>query len=138
MNLSRRHNLKGKVAVLTGGMGELCSEIAKSLGECSVKLIVIDISEKALKTQSEELKDILEKWAKRTITSAIPPIRIGNTNKILKDRLSTIFFQDRSEWEEFLKKQGHLSDLDELAKTNFSYYLGKVHDVFLKPLGYEE
>jgi hypothetical protein len=83
------------------------------------------------------LKDVLEKWAKRTILSGIPPIRIGSTNKIIKDRLSTIFFQDESEWEYYWKKQGHI-DLDELAKTNFSYYLGKEHGVFLKPLGYEE
>jgi hypothetical protein len=88
--------------------------------------------------KDKPLKEVLEKWAKRTILSGIPPIRVGSTNKILKDRLSEIFFQDRSEWEEFLKKQGHLSDLDELAKTNFLYYLGKEHDVFLKPVGYEE
>ncbi len=84
------------------------------------------------------LKEVLERWAKRTIISGIPPIRVGSTNKIIKERLSTIFFQDRSEWKDYVKKQGHSSDLDEMAKTNFSYYLGKEHGVFLKPVGYEE
>lgn len=88
--------------------------------------------------KDRNLKDVLEKWAKRTIISGIPPIRLGNSNKIIKERLSTIFFQDESEWEEFVKKQGHSSDLDEMAKTNFLYFLGKEHGVFLKPVGYEE
>ena len=87
--------------------------------------------------KERNLKEVLEKWAKRTILSGIPPIRIGSTNKILKERLSEIFFQDESEWEDHWKKQGY-TDLDELAKTNFSYYLGKEHGVFLKPVGYEE
>ncbi len=87
--------------------------------------------------KDKSLKEVLEKWAKRTILSGIPPIRVRNTNKILKEQLSKIFFQDEAEWEDYWKKRGY-TDFEELAKTNFSYYLGKEHDVFLKPVGYEE
>jgi hypothetical protein len=87
--------------------------------------------------KERNLKDVLEKWAKRTILTGIPPIRIRNTNKILKEQLSKIFFQDEAEWEDYWRKRG-FTDFEELAKTNFSYFLGSEHGVFLKPVGYEE
>ena len=86
---------------------------------------------------NKSLREVLERRYRKTILANVCPIMRGSEAKILKERLSTIFFQDRSQWEDHVKKQGH-SDLDELAKTNFSYYLGKEHGVFLKPVGYEE
>ena len=92
---------------------------------------LIDIVKK-----DKTLVEVLEKWAKRTILTGIPPIRIRNTNKILKEQLSKIFFQDEAEWEDYWRKRG-FTDFEELAKTNFSYFLGSEHGVFLKPVGYE-
>lgn len=40
-------NLKGKVAVVTGGAGVICSEIAKSLAAQGVKTIILDINKEA-------------------------------------------------------------------------------------------
>jgi len=86
---------------------------------------------------SKSLREVLERRYRKTILANVCPIMRGSEAKILKERMSKIFFQDRSEWEDYAKKQGH-SDLDELAKTNWSYFLGKEHGVFLKPVGYEE
>lgn len=55
MDLSKGFNLAGKVAVLTGGAGDLCSEMAKAIGECGGKVVILDISEKAMKELSEYL-----------------------------------------------------------------------------------
>ncbi len=87
---------------------------------------------------NKSLGEVLERRYRKTILASVCPIMRGSEAKILKERLSKIFFQDISEWEDYVKKQGHSSDLDELAKTNFSYFLGKEHGVFLKPVGYEE
>ena len=55
MDLSECFSLKGKVAVISGGAGVLCSEIAKAIGECGGKVVILDISEEAMKGVSEEL-----------------------------------------------------------------------------------
>ena len=86
---------------------------------------------------NKSLREVLERRYRKTIIANICPIMRGSEAKILKERLSKIFFQDKSHWEDYMKKQGH-SDLDELAKTNWFYFLGKEHGVFLKPVGYEE
>jgi NAD(P)-dependent dehydrogenase (short-subunit alcohol dehydrogenase family) len=55
MDLSKGFNLEGKVAVITGGAGILCSEMAKAIGECGGKVVILDISEEAMKGISEYL-----------------------------------------------------------------------------------
>lgn len=57
MDLSKVFNLKGKVAVITGGAGILCSEMAKSIGECGGKVVILDISEEAMKDLNEYLNE---------------------------------------------------------------------------------
>lgn len=44
MNLKNPYNLTGKVAVLTGGAGVLCSCIAGGLSECGAKITILDIN----------------------------------------------------------------------------------------------
>lgn len=51
-------NLKGKVAVITGGAGTICSVMARSLASQGVKTVVIDLKEEAaLKTAGEIEKE---------------------------------------------------------------------------------
>jgi len=57
MNSQQYFNLKGKVAVITGGAGVLCSEMSKAIGECGAKVVVLDVSEKAIEYLSEYLSD---------------------------------------------------------------------------------
>lgn len=58
MNFPKCFDLLGKVAVITGGAGVLCSEITKAIGECGGKVVVLDISEEPLKNLGKELKDM--------------------------------------------------------------------------------
>ena len=41
-------NLKGRVAVITGGGGVLCSGFAKDLAEQGVKVAILDLREESL------------------------------------------------------------------------------------------
>jgi NAD(P)-dependent dehydrogenase (short-subunit alcohol dehydrogenase family) len=55
MHSSKIFDIKGKIAVLTGGAGILCSEIAKAIGEHGGKLAILDIEEHNLKPLSGHL-----------------------------------------------------------------------------------
>lgn len=47
--------ISGKVAVITGGAGILCSEMARGLAEHGAKLVVLDIAEEPMARLCEEL-----------------------------------------------------------------------------------
>lgn len=87
--------------------------------------------------KDKNLSDVLEKWARKTILSNIPPIRRGKENEILTDRLNKIFYQDKSEVEDLAKTLGFSLDLDELKMRNLLFYLAEEEDVFLRPIGGE-
>jgi NAD(P)-dependent dehydrogenase (short-subunit alcohol dehydrogenase family) len=55
MDLQKCFNLKGKIAVITGGAGVLCSEMAKAIGECGGKIVILDIYEEAMQKLSKDL-----------------------------------------------------------------------------------
>lgn len=57
MNIPECYNLEEKAAVITGGAGVLCSEIAKAIGKCGAKVAILDISEEAMETFSKELSN---------------------------------------------------------------------------------
>jgi len=58
MDLSKIFNLEGKIAVITGGAGILCSEMAKAIGKYGAKVAILDISEEGMKNVSESLSDM--------------------------------------------------------------------------------
>jgi NAD(P)-dependent dehydrogenase (short-subunit alcohol dehydrogenase family) len=47
MNLDQRFSLEGKVAVVIGGAGHLCSTLSKAFVESGVKVIVLDVANAA-------------------------------------------------------------------------------------------
>jgi len=49
-------NLKGKVAVITGGGGVLCSGFAKDLAHSGAKVAVLDLREEAAQAVADEIK----------------------------------------------------------------------------------
>ena len=75
MNIKNCFNLKGKVVVITGGAGELCSEMAKAIGNCGGKVVVLDISEEATDKLSKELKD-------KSIEHLIIKVDVLNKNSV--------------------------------------------------------
>jgi len=88
--------------------------------------------------KNKSLQDVLEKWAKKTILSNIPPIRRGYENKILKDRLAKIFFKDKSQIDDLAKTLGFSMNLKDLKRCNFLFHLAEEEGVFLRPIGGEE
>ncbi|MFN0118593.1 MAG: SDR family oxidoreductase [Elusimicrobiota bacterium] len=48
ISLDERFNLKGKVAVVVGGAGFLCSEIAKAMIESGMQVAIVDVKESSL------------------------------------------------------------------------------------------
>ncbi len=53
--MTKHESLKGKVAVITGGGGVLCSGFAKTLAEQGVKVAVLDLNEDAAKKVADEI-----------------------------------------------------------------------------------
>ncbi|MFZ4397129.1 MAG: SDR family oxidoreductase [Kiritimatiellia bacterium] len=49
-------NLKGKVAVVTGGGGVLCSTMARALGECGAAVAVADLRQDAAEKVAQEIR----------------------------------------------------------------------------------
>ncbi|MDK2906262.1 MAG: hypothetical protein PWQ66_223 [Petrotoga sp.] len=62
-------NLEGKVIAITGGAGVLCSEMARSLGEAGGKIVILDLSERAMDMLSIELakKSVEHMWIKTNV-----------------------------------------------------------------------
>ena len=56
MSNSDLFDVNGQVAVITGGAGVLCAEMAKSLGRAGAKIALLDIGEEAMEKLSSELE----------------------------------------------------------------------------------
>ncbi len=56
MDLQHPYNLTGKVAVLTGGAGVLCSTMARGLVDVGAKVAILDINLPAAETVAESLR----------------------------------------------------------------------------------
>ena len=51
-------NLKGKVAVVTGGTGVLCFEMAKALAVCGANVVLVGRNKEKLDKKSEEIRNL--------------------------------------------------------------------------------
>ena len=56
MNLNNPYDLSGKVAVLTGGAGVLCSTLAQALCACGAKVAILDINLEAATQVAAQLR----------------------------------------------------------------------------------
>ncbi len=57
MNLPLNIDLSGKVAVVTGGGGVLCSSFAKAIAASNAKVAVLDLNEQAAKTIADQINN---------------------------------------------------------------------------------
>jgi hypothetical protein len=87
--------------------------------------------------KDKPLNEVMEKVCKKTILSNIPPIRRGYENKILKERMSKIFYPEKSDIEMLAKSLGFSMDWDELIERNLLFYLAE-EGVYLRPIGQQE
>ena len=56
MNLSMKPDLTGKVAVITGGAGVLCSEFARALAQCGAKVAILNRTLSKAEVLAEEIR----------------------------------------------------------------------------------
>jgi NAD(P)-dependent dehydrogenase (short-subunit alcohol dehydrogenase family) len=56
MNLDRPFDLTGKVAVITGGGGVLCSTLSRALAQCGASVAVLDINLPAAEKVADEIR----------------------------------------------------------------------------------
>ena len=56
MSVSFKIDLTGKVAVITGAGGVLCSQFANDLSECGAKVALLDLNYEAAEKVAEEIK----------------------------------------------------------------------------------
>jgi len=56
MNLDRPFDFTGKVAVITGGGGVLCSVLARALAQCGASVVVLDINLPAAEKVADEIR----------------------------------------------------------------------------------
>lgn len=85
--------------------------------------------------RDKPLKDVLVKISKKSLLSNVPPIRIGNENRIVKEGLEKIFFSEKSDVESYIKSLGLAMSWDELAERNLMVSLAEKHDCFIRPVG---
>jgi hypothetical protein len=84
--------------------------------------------------KNRSLRDVLQKWARATLLSDVPPIRRGEEKKILKNGLEKIFFQSKSEVDDVATTQGFSMDLNELRERHLLFYLSHKEKTFLRPI----
>ncbi len=58
MSISKDFDVSGQVAVITGGAGVLCAEMAYALGEAGAKIVLLDIGEKGMAEVSRKLESM--------------------------------------------------------------------------------
>ena len=71
-------NLKGRVAVVTGGGGVLCGDFAKTLAKQGVKVAVLDLNEAA----AQKVADEIERQLKLLPREDIARTSVDNNGKI--------------------------------------------------------
>jgi NAD(P)-dependent dehydrogenase (short-subunit alcohol dehydrogenase family) len=54
--MSKNFDVTGKVAVITGGAGALCAEMARALAKESVQIAILDFNEEAARKLADEIK----------------------------------------------------------------------------------
>lgn len=81
-------NLKGRVAVVTGGGGVLCGDFAKALARQGVKVAVLDLNEAAAQKVVDEITAAGGK-AIAVGCNVLEPESMENARKIVNEKLGT-------------------------------------------------
>lgn len=83
-------NVSGKVAVVTGGGGVLCSTIAKALGAQGIKIAVLDIKRDVAEQIAAEIKEIYGVETVGICTDVLNKASLEEALKIIHNELGTI------------------------------------------------
>ena len=83
-------NLEGKVAVITGGGGVLCSTMAKGLAERGVKTAILDLNEEAANKVAKEISETYNIKSIGVAASVLSKESLTDALNVIKKELGEI------------------------------------------------
>jgi NAD(P)-dependent dehydrogenase (short-subunit alcohol dehydrogenase family) len=83
-------NLKNKVAVITGGAGIICSEMAKSLAAQGVKTVILDLNKEAAEKVAKEIEKEFKSQSIGLSASVLDKASLEGAKKEIHDKLGQI------------------------------------------------
>jgi NAD(P)-dependent dehydrogenase (short-subunit alcohol dehydrogenase family) len=85
-------NLKNKVAVITGGAGVICSEMAKSLANQGVKTVILDINKDAASLVAAEIEKTFKVPSIGLPASVLDKVSLEAARKEVNDKFGPVDF----------------------------------------------
>jgi NAD(P)-dependent dehydrogenase (short-subunit alcohol dehydrogenase family) len=83
-------NLKGKVAVITGGAGIICSTMAKSLSAQGVKTVILDLNKEAAADLAKEIETEFKTQSVGISANVLDKISLAAAKKEIHDKFGPI------------------------------------------------
>ena len=83
-------NLNNKVAVITGGAGIICSEMAKSLAAQGVKTVILDLNKEAAEKVAKEIEKEFKSQSIGLSASVLDKASLEAAKKEIHDKLGQI------------------------------------------------
>jgi NAD(P)-dependent dehydrogenase (short-subunit alcohol dehydrogenase family) len=83
-------NLKNKVAVITGGAGVICSEMAKSLAAQGVKTVILDLNEDAATKVAKEIEKEFKTISLGLSASVLEKASLETAKKEIHEKLGEV------------------------------------------------
>ena len=85
-------NLKGKVGVITGGGGVICSTMAKAMAEQGVKTAILDLNEEAAKAVAQEIEKTYNVASIGLSANVLSRESLEEAKKIINEKLGKVDF----------------------------------------------
>jgi NAD(P)-dependent dehydrogenase (short-subunit alcohol dehydrogenase family) len=83
-------NLKGKVAIITGGAGIICSTMAKSLAAQGVKTVILDLNKEAADKIADEIEKEFKTPSIGVSASVLDKTSLEAALKVIHDKFGSI------------------------------------------------
>jgi NAD(P)-dependent dehydrogenase (short-subunit alcohol dehydrogenase family) len=83
-------NLKGKVAVITGGAGLICSEMARTLAFQGVKTVIVDLNFEAAKKVANEIEKEFKTPSLGISANVLDKASLNASKKIINEKFGLI------------------------------------------------
>ncbi len=83
-------NLKGKVAVITGGAGLICSEMARSLAFQGVKTVIVDLNDQAAKNVAIEIEKEYKTPSLGIAANVLDKVSLTDSKKAINKKFGSI------------------------------------------------
>jgi NAD(P)-dependent dehydrogenase (short-subunit alcohol dehydrogenase family) len=83
-------NLKGKVAVITGGAGLICSEMARALAFQGVKTVIVDLNHQAAKKVSDEIEKEYKTPSLGIAANVLDKDSLVDSKKVINDNFGPV------------------------------------------------